>query len=131
MFFCYLIWFVSLVAFDLVYLLSFSHARFFLSFSSCFSFFLSLSCLLFSFSNCCLDFPLSFAAFSSFCRFKSSSTSVSVMQLAFAFTACFLVFSLVAIGFGKAKILLRELAVLSSQLEEDGTLEVCVPGDLP
>jgi hypothetical protein len=42
------------------------------------------------------------------------------MQLAFAFTACFLVFSLVAISFGKAKISLRELAVLSSQLEEDG-----------
>ena len=81
---------------------------------------LFLSCLLFSFSNCCLDFPLSFAAFSSFCRFKSSSTSVSVMQLAFAFTACFLVSSLVAIGFGIAKILLRMLAVISSQLEEDG-----------
>ena len=50
--FCYLIWFASLVAFDLssfVYLLPFSCALV-SSFSSCFSvFFVSLSCLLFSF----------------------------------------------------------------------------------
>ena len=42
------------------------------------------------------------------------------MQLAFTFSACFLVFSLFAIGFGKAKISFRVLLVLSSQLEEDG-----------
>ena len=77
----------------------FSRSCFFISLSSCFSF-LSLSCF-FSFSNFFLDFS-SFASFSSFCWTIFSRTSVSVMQLAFAFTASFLFVLLEIIGFCKA-----------------------------
>ena len=44
---------------------------------------------------------------------------MSVIQLAFAFTAGFLPFFFGASGLGKARISLSELVVLSPQFEED------------
>ena len=76
-----------------LHMLHFCFCRnFFVSLSSCFSIFLHSSCFLSSFCSCSLDFSFSFASFSSFCCFNASKTSTSVMHLAFAFIASFLVF---------------------------------------